>query len=244
VGLAMGQETYTWQHSEKTKTIALDSNLAIPEPSLDVLLEPQRAIVTSAAELHQTSAISNLSIRAFDIISSLSILAIASPVMLLTAILIKTTSQGTVLFKQRRVGKGGKIFVLYKFRTMVNDAEKNTGPVWATKDDERVTWLGKILRRIRLDEFPQLFNVLRGDMELVGPRPERPFFVRRHRALQGIRLAVKPGITGLAQVRAYYDLKPEHKLKYDYLYIQKRSFFFNAYILLMTIPVVLLRRGW
>ena len=81
-------------------------------------------------------------------------------------------------------------------------------------------------------------------MSLVGPRPERPFFVRRHRALQGIRLLVKPGITGLAQIRAFYDLKPEHKLRYDYLYIQKRSFFINAYILLMTVPVIFLRRGW
>jgi lipopolysaccharide/colanic/teichoic acid biosynthesis glycosyltransferase len=240
----MAQETYTWQHSNKTETISLDGNLAISEPALDILLEQQREIVTPVIESYHTSALGNICIRVFDIVGSFIMLAIVSPVMMLTAVLIKTTSSGPVLFKQRRVGKDGKIFVLYKFRTMVNDAEKSTGPVWATKDDERVTWLGKILRRTRLDEFPQLFNVLRGDMELVGPRPERPFFVRRHRALQGIRLAVRPGITGLAQVRAFYDLKPEHKLKYDYLYIQKKSFLFNAYILLMTIPVIMLRRGW
>ena len=242
----MGQETYTQQHSEKTDTttVFFDGNLAISEPSLEVLLEQQPGIIMPDVESYKTLVITNVWIRSFDIAGSLIMLAIAFPVMLLTAVLIRVTSPGPVLFKQRRVGKDGKIFVLYKFRTMVNDAEKNTGPVWAAKDDERVTWLGKLLRRTRLDEFPQLFNVLRGDMSLVGPRPERPYFVRRHRALQGIRLAVKPGITGLAQVRAYYDLKPEHKLKYDYLYIQKRSFLFNAYILLMTVPVVLLRRGW
>ena len=242
----MGQEAYTQQHSKKTeaKAISFDGNLVISEPSLDVLFEQQRAIVTPVVESHKTSVISDVCIRGFDIAGSFIILAIASLVMLLTVFFVKVTSSGPVLFKQRRVGKNGKIFILYKFRTMVDDAEKHTGPVWAAKDDERVTPLGKILRRTRLDEFPQLFNVLRGDMSLVGPRPERPYFVRRHRALQGIRLAVRPGITGLAQVRAYYDLKPEHKLKYDYLYIQKRSFLFNAYILLKTIPVVLLRKGW
>jgi lipopolysaccharide/colanic/teichoic acid biosynthesis glycosyltransferase len=97
---------------------------------------------------------------------------------------------------------------------------------------------------MRLDELPQLVNVLKGDMSLVGPRPERPFFVERHKALQGVRLAVKPGITGLAQVRSYYDLKPEHKLRYDYLYIQRRSLILNIYILLQTIPVIFTKRGW
>lgn len=175
---------------------------------------------------------------------SIVILLLAAPVMVFAAVLIKLSSAGPVLYKQRRVGKNYKIFKLYKFRTMVNDAEKHTGPVWAAKDDQRVTPVGKILRRTRLDELPQLFNVLNGDMSLVGPRPERPYFVRRHRVLQGVRLTVKPGITGLAQIRAFYDLKPEHKLRYDYLYIQKRSFFLNTYILFKTVPVVLLRKGW
>jgi lipopolysaccharide/colanic/teichoic acid biosynthesis glycosyltransferase len=242
----MGQETYTQQHSKKkeTKTVFFDDSLAISEPSLALLLEQQRTIVTPVVESYKAPVINDICIRGFDIAGSLIILAIASLAMLLAAVLVRITSPGPVLFKQRRVGKYGKIFVLYKFRTMVNDAEKNTGPVWAARNDERVTCLGKLLRRTRLDELPQLFNVLGGDMSLVGPRPERPYFVRRHRALQGVRLAVKPGITGLAQVRAYYDLKPEHKLKYDFLYIQKRSFLLNAYVLLMTIPVVLLRRGW
>ena len=190
------------------------------------------------------SDISEFFIRCFDLAGSIFILLLAAPVMVFTAVLIKLTSTGPVLYKQRRVGKNYKIFQLYKFRTMINDAEKHTGPVWAAKDDQRVTPVGKILRCTRLDEFPQLFNVLSGDMSLVGPRPERPYFVRRHRALQGVRLMVKPGITGLAQIRAFYDLKPEHKLRYDYLYIQKRSFFLNTYILFKTVPVVLLRKGW
>jgi lipopolysaccharide/colanic/teichoic acid biosynthesis glycosyltransferase len=134
--------------------------------------------------------------------------------------------------------------MLYKFRTMVKDAEKKVGPVLASRDDPRVTRIGKILRVSRLDEFPQFFNVLRGDMSLVGPRPERPHFVRRHKALQELRLAVKPGLTGLAQIRGYYDLKPAHKMKYDYLYIQKRAFLLNLYILVLTIPAILSKKGW
>jgi lipopolysaccharide/colanic/teichoic acid biosynthesis glycosyltransferase len=183
-------------------------------------------------------------VRVLDIAGSALILLLAAPLMVFVALFIKLTSVGPALYKQRRVGEFGRMFTLYKFRTMVHDAEKHTGPVWATKDDDRVTFAGRILRRTRLDELPQLFNVFKGDMSLVGPRPERPYFVKQHKALQGVRLVVKPGITGLAQVRGYYDLKPEHKLKYDYLYIQKRSFLLNLYILLQTIPVVFLRRGW
>jgi lipopolysaccharide/colanic/teichoic acid biosynthesis glycosyltransferase len=183
-------------------------------------------------------------VRVLDVVGSALILLLAAPVMVLVGLFVKLTSVGPVLYKQRRVGEYGRVFTLYKFRTMVHDAEKHTGPVWAAKNDERVTPAGKILRRTRLDELPQLFNVLKGDMSLVGPRPERPYFVKQHKVLQGVRLVVKPGITGLAQVRGYYDLKPEHKLKYDYLYIQKRSFLLNLYILLQTIPVVLLKKGW
>ncbi len=242
----MGQATYTRQHSKKTRSESLSfgDDLAVPETSYEILFGAQAAVSAPDAESYNKSVITDVCVRICDIIGSIILLAIASPAMLLTAILIKVTSRGPVLFKQRRVGKGGSVFVLYKFRTMVDGAEKDTGPVWAARDDERVTSLGKLLRRTRLDELPQLFNVLRSDMSLVGPRPERPYFVRRHRALQGVRLAVKPGITGLAQIRAFYDLKPDHKLKYDYLYIQKKSLLLNAYILLMTIPVVLLRRGW
>jgi len=183
-------------------------------------------------------------IRSLDIIGSVFILLIFMPVTILISLLIKISSSGPVLYKQQRVGKDGEIFTLCKFRTMVNDAEKMVGPVLASRDDPRVTRVGKVLRRTRLDELPQLFNVLRGDMSLVGPRPERPHFVRLHRALRELRLAVRPGLTGLAQIRNFYDLKPQHKIKYDYLYIQRRSLLLNIYILLKTVPVIFCKKGW
>ena len=247
----MGQETYTRQHSitKEAGTVSVSGNLSGLECSSVVLLEQRPDIITRAIEPllvkpHTMPAFTDVLIRAFDVAGSVIMLMLAAPVMLFSAVLVKVSSAGPVMYKQSRVGKDGRIFKLYKFRTMIDGAEKETGPVWASRDDGRVTSIGRVLRRTRLDELPQLFNVLRGDMSLVGPRPERPYFVGQHRALQGIRLTVKPGITGLAQVRAFYDLRPEHKLKYDYLYIQRRSFFLNAYILLWTIPVVLLRRGW
>jgi lipopolysaccharide/colanic/teichoic acid biosynthesis glycosyltransferase len=183
-------------------------------------------------------------IRSFDIVGSLAILLCALPGMAVAGLLIKLTSRGPILYRQERVGKSARIFTLYKFRTMIEDAEKGLGPVWAVPDDERVTPVGRILRRMRFDEVPQLYNVVRGDMSLVGPRPERPYFVERHKALQGLRLAVKPGLTGLAQIRSFYDLKPAHKVRYDYLYIQNRSLLLNIYILLQTIPVLFTRKGW
>jgi lipopolysaccharide/colanic/teichoic acid biosynthesis glycosyltransferase len=192
----------------------------------------------------QTPGAGELLIRLLDIAGSLAMLTLSLPLMVVAALLIKLTSPGPVFYRQERVGQGGRLFTLFKFRTMIDDAERHLGPVWAKKDDQRVTRVGRVLRRMRIDELPQIYNVLRGDMSLVGPRPERPFFVERHRALQGTRLAVKPGITGLAQVRSFYDLKPTHKVKYDCLYIQKRSFLLNCYILLQTIPVLFAKKGW
>jgi len=154
------------------------------------------------------------------------------------------TSRGPIFYKQQRVGKDGRLFTLYKFRTMVQDAEKEVGPVLASRNDPRVTKIGRLLRRTRLDELPQLLNVLRGDMSLVGPRPERPHFVKQHKALHELRLAVKPGLTGLAQIRSFYNLEPKHKIKYDYLYIQRRSLLLNLYILVLTIPTIFSRKGW
>ncbi len=183
-------------------------------------------------------------IRMLDIAGSLFLLFLSAPLMILASLMIKITSPGSVLYKQQRIGKDAKVFTLYKFRTMVKDAEKKFGPVWATPDDPRVTGFGRILRQTRFDEIPQLLNVLKGQMSLVGPRPERPHFVRQHKALRELRLAVKPGITGLAQIRNSYDLNPHRKIKYDYVYIQRRSFLLNIYILLKTIPIVLCRRGW
>ncbi len=182
--------------------------------------------------------------RSLDILGSLAILLVFLPMVLVVSILIKITSHGPVLYKQERMGKDGKIFTLYKFRTMINDAEKKVGPVLAAEDDPRVTKVGRFFRDTRLDELPQLVNVMRGQMSLVGPRPERPHFVKRHKALMEIRLAVRPGLTGLAQIRNSYDLHPKHKIRYDYLYIQRRSLLLNLYILAKTVPVVLLKKGW
>jgi len=183
-------------------------------------------------------------IRMLDIVVSIGLLIVLWPVMLLISVLIQLTSSGNVLYKQQRVGKDGKIFTLYKFRTMVQDAERMLGPVLAKQNDPRVTKIGRFLRTTRIDELPQLLNVLCGQISLVGPRPERPHFVKLHKALQGMRLAVKPGLTGLAQIRSYYDLHPKHKLRYDFLYIQRRSLWLNIYILLQTIPVVISKKGW
>lgn len=179
-------------------------------------------------------------IRALDIVVSLVILIVVAPFVPLIALLIEISSPGPVFYKQQRAGKDGKAFTLYKFRTMVKDAGLNP----ATEDDPRVTKVGRFFRRARLDELPQLINVLRGQMSLVGPRPENFARIEIHKALQGIRLAVKPGLTGLAQVRSYYDLRPKNKIKYDYLYIQKRSLQLNLYILWKTVPVLLSKKGW
>lgn len=185
-----------------------------------------------------------LRLRILDIAASVTMLLLALPAIGLTAVIVKLTSRGAILYRQPRIGKDGKNFTLYKFRTMFEDAEKYSGPVLASKDDPRVTKVGRILRRTRLDELPQLFNIIKGDMSLVGPRPERPHFVRLHKALRELRLTVKPGLTGLAQIRGFYDLQPRHKIKYDYLYIQRRSLSLNLYILARTIPVLLSKKGW
>jgi lipopolysaccharide/colanic/teichoic acid biosynthesis glycosyltransferase len=182
-------------------------------------------------------------IRSLDILGSLVILVFSLPLTILAAILIKLTSKGPVIFKQQRVGKDGKVFTMYKFRTMLEDAEKQLVPVLATKNDPRVTKVGQFLRDTRLNEIPQLLNVILGQMSLVGPRPEIPYFAKRYKALMEIRLAVKPGLTGLSQIRNVYGLHPKHKIKYDYLYIQRRSLLLNLYILAKTIPVMLLKKG-
>ena len=218
-------------------------------PSIYMGLLPERINGNSSIELLSTfvgrrSDREEFFIALLDISTSLILLILAAVPMLIISVFIKLTSRGKVIYKQERVGKDGKTFTLYKFRTMVKDAEKQVGPVLASRNDPRVTFIGRILRVTRIDELPQLFNVLCGQMSLVGPRPERPHFVKMHKALQGLRLAVKPGLTGLAQIRNFYDLHPEHKIKYDFLYIQRRSFLLNTYILLRTVPVVFSKKGW
>jgi len=218
-------------------------------PSIYVGLLPERINGNSSVELLNTfvgrqSDIDEFLIRTLDIVVSIGILFVLWPLMFLISLLIKLTSPGPVFYKQQRVGKDGKTFTLYKFRTMVKDAEKMLGPVLAERDDTRIIKGGKVLRTTRFDELPQLLNVLCGQMSLVGPRPERLHFIKLHKALQGLRLAVKPGLTGLAQMRSFYDLHPKHKIKYDFLYIQRRSLRLNIYILLQTIPVVFSKKGW
>jgi len=218
-------------------------------PSVYMGLLPERINGNSSVELLGTfvgrqSDLDEFFITIMDKSFSLILLILATIPMLVISILIKLTSRGAVIYSQQRTGKDGKVFTLYKLRTMIQDAEKLSAFTPASENDNRVTKVGKWLRRTRLDEVPQLFNVLRGDMSLVGPRPENLYRVNKHKALRGIRLAVKPGLTGLAQVNSFYDLHPKHKVKYDYLYIQRRTFWLNVYILLRTIPVVLSKKGW
>jgi lipopolysaccharide/colanic/teichoic acid biosynthesis glycosyltransferase len=218
-------------------------------PSVYMKLVPERINGNSSLELLGTfvgrkSDLDEFFIAIVDISSSLVLMTLAAIPMLIISIVIKLTSKGPVLYTQKRVGKDGKIFTLYKFRSMVKNAEKMSGFTPATNYDPRVTKVGKLLRGSRLDELPQLFNILQGKMSLVGPRPENLHRVHTHKVLQGLRLAVKPGLTGLAQVSSYYDLHPKHKIKYDYLYIQRRSLWLNIDIMLKTIPVVFSKKGW
>ena len=159
---------------------------------------------------------------------------------------IKLDSPGPVFFRQERMGKDGRIFRIIKFRTMVSDAEKNTGPVLARKHDDRITRAGLILRHFRLDEIPQMLNVLSGHMALVGPRPERPEIyddIIRKRPEFFRRLDVKPGITGLAQIRGDYHTDPGDKLRYDLLYIRRRSLGLDLKIIGITAYICLLKKG-
>jgi exopolysaccharide biosynthesis polyprenyl glycosylphosphotransferase len=184
--------------------------------------------------------------RAFDIALAVVLLVPALPVMALVALAIGLTSRGPVLFLQERVGRDGRRFTMVKFRTMRVDAERETGPVLAAENDPRVTWLGRGLRAARLDELPQLWNVLRGDMSFVGPRPERPVFVGRfEREIQGYaeRFKVRPGLTGYAQVNGEYHTSAPTKLKYDLAYIYNRSLWLDLRILSETVKVILTRRG-
>jgi sugar transferase (PEP-CTERM system associated) len=174
---------------------------------------------------------------------------IASPIMLLVALAISVTSPGPVLYRQIRAGKNGENFMLFKFRSMHRDAEAKSGAVWASKDDPRVTPLGRWLRRLRLDELPQLINVLRGEMVIVGPRPERPEFVKvlvEQIPYYQQRLAVKPGITGWAQINHKYGDTLEDtllKLEYDLYYIKNLNMTLDLYIMFHTAKVMLLSRG-
>ncbi|MBC8204770.1 sugar transferase [bacterium] len=187
--------------------------------------------------------------RVLDVTVSIFILAFTSPLFLLIAAVIKTSSKGPVIYTQRRVGKKGREFTLYKFRSMIEDAEAMTGAVWAEKNDPRITKAGKIIRRTRLDELPQFINVLKGDMSLVGPRPERKVFVEefiKKIHLYSRRLNVKPGITGWAQIKHKYDESLDDvkvKLTYDLYYLENMSLRLDLTILLQTLAVVFKGKG-
>ena len=180
--------------------------------------------------------------RLLDIAISATGLLISSPLFLLIAISIKCTDRGPVFYKQKRLTQGGKEFKIYKFRTMIQDAEKGGKAVLARDEDDRILPVGKILRRLRLDELPQLWNILKGDMSMVGPRPERPELMAE--IVEEIpefvyRLKVKAGLTGYAQVYGKYNTTPYDKLKLDMLYIENYSFWLDIKILLMTFKVIL-----
>lgn len=187
--------------------------------------------------------------RVFDFLAASLGLILLSPLFLIVSILLRIDSPGPVFFKQDRVGKDGKIFNMWKFRTMRVEAELETGPVWAAQDDPRITRLGRFLRKSHIDELPQLINVFKGEMSLIGPRPERMVFVEK---INGCvphyqeRLRVRPGITGLAQVRYSYGASIKdaaRKLKYDILYIQRMCWMLDLRILFLTVGRVLTGEG-
>jgi len=171
------------------------------------------------------------------------------PLMFLAALAIFIESGGPVLFTQERVGRGGRIFKCVKFRSMTTDAEKDGVARWATTNDSRVTRVGRVMRKMRIDELPQLFNVLRGEMSLVGPRPERPVFVAQLKdqiRFYDVRHSIKPGITGWAQVRYSYGSSIEdaqRKLQYDLYYVKNHSLALDIQVLVETIRVVLFGEG-
>ncbi len=202
--------------------------------------------------------------RAIDVTGSLLGLVVMLPVFAIIAVAIKLDSRGPILYKQERVGlnrrrngsippapgerrnlnRFGRPFMVWKFRSMVADAERRTGPVWATAEDDRITRVGRVLRKTRLDEFPQLWNVLRGEMSLVGPRPERFFFVEKlDREIPGyaLRCDAVPGVTGLAQVKHGYDSSIDsasRKLQYDLYYLQNRRLLLDLRIMAETVKVM------
>lgn len=217
----------------------------MPEPSTIALISTGSiGLITQFARRHFREFK-----RAFDnIIAGIGIV-MSAPVILFTAIAIKIVSPGPVFYKQERVGWGGKPFYIYKLRTMRMDAEKNTGAMWAQENDPRLIRFGKLIRKMHIDELPQLYNVLKGDMSIVGPRPERPVFVEK--LSNDItdykkRLNVKPGITGLAQVWHKYDetiADVRKKVKYDLLYIKEMCLMVDMRIMLRTVLVAAQGKG-
>jgi lipopolysaccharide/colanic/teichoic acid biosynthesis glycosyltransferase len=244
------------------------SNPSLPAiTGLEPALPRQQYRDWSQAGARSRASSTDLARRAVNIVFALLALIVLLPLMLLVAVLVRLTSRGPVLYTQVRVGLdrrqpssgsvnyrreydlGGRPFTIYKFRTMRADAELQSGAVWAQQSDPRVTSVGGVLRQYRLDELPQLFNVLKGEMNIVGPRPERPTIfaeLREHIAEYPLRQRARPGITGLAQINHHYDRSLEDvrtKVHYDLEYIRRQSVTEDLRIMLKTVPVILLRRG-
>lgn len=239
----------TWQ-----QRLAESLSMERPDVAVNVVPSPYEAIMrTRSVQSVGDVALVNLTAeangircalkRAFDLFCAVIGLVLLAPVMAIVALLIKLTSSGPVIFAQERVGLGGKLFMVYKFRTMKHKAEEATGPMLSTgKNDSRLTTVGRLLRQCRLDEIPQLWNVLRGEMSMVGPRPERPCFVNRFVKtipMYNLRHRVRPGITGLAQVCGGYHTDARDKLRFDLIYIANFSPTVDLTILFRTIMVVL-----
>ncbi len=183
--------------------------------------------------------------RVLDVILAFIGIMVCIPIWLIVALIIKVDSSGSIFYSQSRSGKNGKLFNIIKFRSMVNDAESSTGPIWSKYDDSRITRFGKILRRVHLDETPQLLNILKGEMSIVGPRPERPFFVDKLKQTYPFysrRLKLRPGVTGWAQINQPFDtnVKDVHqKLKFDFFYIENLSLKLDFHIIFRTVWVIL-----
>lgn len=182
----------------------------------------------------------------FDISVSLLGTILSLPLWLLIGLTIKMEDGGSIFYKQERVGKGLELFTIYKFRSMVANAERDTGPVWASENDHRVTRVGRVLRATAMDELPQLLSILKGDMSFVGPKPLRSFFVQKF--AQEVpnylsRFSITPGLTGMAQIYAKYDSSAHQKLRFDLLYLENGSFFFDLKIILLSFWITF-RRRW
>ena len=247
-----------------TGALAMDQKNRIVRESFDqnkeVFIVPDlyEIILTRAAmtQVHDTPVIEchdmqltflqHFMKRVCDLLFALVAAVPALLMLALSSLAVRLTSSGPVIYSQDRVGFRGKVFTLYKLRTMVVDAEEQSGPVLSMEEDDRVTPVGRFLRAARLDELPQLYNVLRGDLSLVGPRPERPYFVEQfEREIPDYKLRhlVKPGITGLAQVNGYYATNSQDKLRYDLYYLSDYSILMDIKILLLTIPTLFNREA-
>lgn len=183
--------------------------------------------------------------RAFDIVASFLALVVLFMPMVIVGVLVWVESPGPVIYRQQRLGKDGKEFVMYKFRSMRLDSEKN-GPQWASKNDDRCTKVGRFIRLFHIDELPQLLNVLKGEMSVVGPRPEREYFYQEFEKIVPdfrVRLLVKPGLTGYSQTNGCYDLTPEERFAYDTAYMAERSLWVDFVCIMKTFVVIVNRKG-